>query len=105
MYIRFGLYWTGVYDSDEIPPSVGYSIQITRPRTTRGVGHWLARANDVCYSSFGRVEYLDTVIRAVMLNNEKIRIVVVKCVLRGSVCTTISVRSLLGSCRTKDMGR
>ena len=47
----------------------------------------------------------NTVIIAVTLNNEKIRIAVVKCALRGSVCTTISVRSLLGSCRTEDMGR
>ena len=98
----FGSDWMGVYASNEIPPSVGYSIQNTRPRTTRDVGHWLARANDLCYDSFGRK---NTVIIAVMLNNEKIRIAVVKCALRGSVCTTISVRSLLGSCRTEDMGR
>ena len=95
--------WMGVYASNEVPPPVGYSIQNTRPRTTRDVGHWLARANDLCYVSFGRVKYGDN--SAVMLKSKKIRIAVVKCALRGSACTTTSVRSLLCSCRTEDIDR
>ena len=55
----FGGLWQGVFAADELPPRNGYSIQNTMPRSTRTVGHWLARANDAVYDSYGRKQYGD----------------------------------------------
>ena len=55
----FGSLWNGVYAGNERPPTTGYSIQNTMPRSTTDVGHWLARADDTVYDSYGRARFGD----------------------------------------------